>query len=197
MTDGGALRLFVAVELPEEIREGLRELMDALRTHAAAHAVRWVRPEGIHITLKFLGAVPAGRLDELQRALERATAGVAPFEFAVSGMGSFGGRRNVRVVWAGVGGETAALASLAARVEDEMAPLGFARESRPFAAHLTLGRVRDEATAAERESLHDAIAAARPPALPGVRVTSVSLMKSTLGRGGARYEALATFPLRG
>ncbi|HEX5478879.1 MAG TPA: RNA 2',3'-cyclic phosphodiesterase, partial [Dehalococcoidia bacterium] len=110
-------------------------------------------------------------------------------------LGSFGGRRNLRVVWVGVGGDTPALSALAGRVEGALAPLGFPTERRPFAAHLTLARARDETPPAGRERIHDALQRIRPPDAPAIDVRAVSLMQSELGHGGARYHALASFPL--
>jgi 2'-5' RNA ligase len=155
-----------------------------------------VRAEGIHVTLKFLGATPAAALPEITSALDATLAGMQPFGLQPEGVSSFGGRRNLRVVWVGVSGDTAALAALAGRVEHALAPLGFPTEQRPFAAHLTLGRIREGTPPAERERIGDVLAGFRPPPLPAFRAERVSLMQSVLGRGGASYRALAVFPLQ-
>jgi 2'-5' RNA ligase len=112
-------------------------------------------------------------------------------------IGSFGGRRNLRVVWVGVSGDTDALTALAARVEGVLQPLGFPGEARPFAAHLTLARMRDDASPAERERVHALLARVEPAEAPSFRVASCSLMRSTLQRGGAVYDALKTYDLEG
>lgn len=189
------LRLFIAIELPAATRDALAATIDALRRSDDAGIIRWVRPEGIHVTLKFLGAVAPGRIDALRGALGRATHGVPPFSLQPEGAGSFGGARNLRVVWTGVGGARGALAALAARVEAEVSPLGFPAEQRAFNPHLTLGRVRDDAPPDARARFHDALARYAPPAYAPFDVAHVSLMRSTLGRGGAVYDAIATFPL--
>ncbi len=197
MSGGDAsLRLFVAIELPDEVRRALEETMAALRPALPDGPLRWVRPEGIHVTLRFLGATPAARVDAIRAALGDAVIGVASFSLRPGGVGSFGGRRNVRVVWVGVEGDTEALAALAGRIEDAMEPLGFARERRAFNAHLTLARVRDDASPVERERIFDALAAFSAVAMPSFRAAEVSLMRSTLGPGGAKYDALARFALR-
>lgn len=193
---GEALRLFVAVELPDAARRSLAGVIDALRPEAGG-ALRWVRPEGVHVTLKFLGATPAARAPAISRALDDVAAREAPFSLQPSAVGSFGGRRDLRVVWVGVSGDTARLAGLAGAVEDALAPLSFARERRPFSAHLTLARVRDDAPAGERERLHAMLARYAPPAFPAVAVERISLMRSTLARGGAQYSAVSTHALRG
>jgi len=194
MTDT-TLRLFVAVELPAAAREALARTAGAMRAAGIGDGLRWVRPEGIHITLKFLGGVEEPRLSGIAASLTDAARVVAPFALQPRGIGSFGGWRGLRVVWVGVGGETKALAALAGRVEDALAPLGFERERRRFAAHLTLARVREDASPDERERLHDALARFEPAAYEAFRVERFSLMRSTLQRGGAVYEALASFEL--
>jgi 2'-5' RNA ligase len=193
-----ALRLFVAVELPGGVRDALARTLDALQhdLHDAT-ALRWVRPEAIHITLKFLGAVDPVRLPAVHTALRIGVRAAQPLELVPDAIGSFGGRRNLRVVWLGVGGDLSALTALAADVDAALGPLGFPREQRPFSAHLTLARSRDEAPAAVREQIFGMLAAFDPPAIPAFRVASVSLMRSTLGRGGAVYERIGAYPLDG
>ncbi len=191
------LRLFVAVELPEATRRALVETMAALRRVAPGDAVRWVRPEGIHLTLQFLGATDEERVPLIHTALRLAVRDAVPFDVAPASVGSFGGRVNLRVVWIGLGDDGGALAELAERVQIAMEPLGYEREQRAFNAHLTLGRVREGASRDERAQLHDAIARFEPPPIPSFHVERVSLMRSTLGRGGAVYEQLGAYPLAG
>src|SRR5206468_12679155 len=148
------LRLFVAVELPDDAQAGLGAAIDLLRAAAGDGGVRWVRPEGIHETLKFLGGVPDSRVEAIADALRDALveASIAPFELQPYRFGAFHGGRhmpvdfrgsreayryNLRVVWVGMRGDIEALARLAARVESAIAPLGYPTEKRPFAAHLT------------------------------------------------------------
>jgi len=192
-----SLRLFVAVELPPEVRAWLETTIDELMRGGADRGLRWVRPGGVHITLKFLGTTNQDRLPTITAALREAAHAHAPFLLRPDGLGSFGGRRNLRVLWAGVGGNTAALAALAGGVEAAMAPAGFAPEARPYAAHLTLARVREDAPPAERERLHEIIARLRVEPGPSFEVRHCALMESVIQRGGAVYTALDTFPLEG
>jgi 2'-5' RNA ligase len=187
-----SLRLFVACELPDEIRRGLGRLQDSLRREEAGRILRWVKPEAIHLTLKFLGAVPQRQVLEIEAALGRR---IEPFASSVrpAQLGSFGGAR-VRVVWVGLEGDLAGLASLAGKVDEALEPLGFSREARPFAAHLTLGRVRDGATDAERRELRGLIAGHRMAAFEPITLSEASLMQSVLGPGGSVYRRLAAFP---
>ncbi len=191
------LRLFVAIELPDDVRASLAATMQRLRDAGAADALRWVRPESIHITLKFLGAVEDERVPALRTALRLGVHDAAPFDLATGALGSFGGRRNLRVVWTGVAGDTHALDSLAERVEAALTPLGFPRESRPFAAHLTLARVHDGTPPQERERIHALLATVPPPPATVFHVDRCSLMRSRLQRGGAIYDALNIYDLGG
>ncbi len=185
------LRLFVACELPDEVRDALGNLQEELRRQGAGR-LRWVRPEGIHITLKFLGEVEETRVDAIISAL---AAAIEPFELQVrpANIGSFGGAR-VRVVWVGLEGDVDGLATMASRVDAALAPLRFPRERRPFAAHLTLARVPDRASPEERRRLADVVARFRPPALPSMILTKAGLIRSVLGPGGSVYHEIASFP---
>jgi 2'-5' RNA ligase len=199
-SDEGAvkqLRLFVAIELPAPTLRALDQTMAALRRIAPDDAVRWVRPEGIHLTLQFLGATAEDRVPLIHTALRLAARDVAPFEVAPGGVGSFGGPANVRVVWVGLGDDGGALAGLADSIQTATEPLGYERELRAFNAHLTLGRVRESASRDDRARLHDALARFEAPPVPAFHVERVSLMQSTLGRGGAVYEQIGAYPLAG
>lgn len=191
------LRLFVAIGLPDDVRAGLADAAERLRAAGASSGLRWVRPEGIHITLKFLGATVEGRVPAIDGALRTALRDATPFWLRAEGFGSFGGRRNLRTIWVGVGGETDTLASLAGRVEQALVPPGFERERRAFAAHMTLARVPEPTPAAERERVYDVLQRFGPPAFAAFTVDRVSLMQSELSPGGARYTALGTYPLAG
>ena len=191
------LRLFVAVELPEPALRALADTIARLQRLAPNDAVRWVRPEGIHLTLQFLGATAEERVPLIHTALRLAVRDVAPLDVAPSGVGSFGGRANLRVVWVGLSGAGGTLAGLAERVQRATEPLGYEGEQRPFNGHLTLGRVREGASRDDRAKLHDALARFEAPRVPSFRVERVSLMQSTLGRGGAVYEQLGSYPLAG
>ncbi len=187
----GAVRLFVALELPDEVRAALGRLQEELRP-AGAGRLRWVRPEGIHVTLKFLGEVEEKLVGQIEEALAGA---VTPFELRLQpgSLGGFGGAR-LRVVWVGLEGDTDELRKLAGQIEEALAPLGFPKERRPFAAHLTIGRVRDEASSEERRQIDGLLRRHRCALLPSMILTEVTLMRSILGPGGSTYVRLATFP---
>jgi|MudIll2142460700_1097286.scaffolds.fasta_scaffold37816_2 2'-5' RNA ligase len=183
------MRLFVAVNLPEEITGRLASVQDQLR--AAQADVSWVRPGNVHLTLKFLGETEEARLAGIQAALAETARGHAPFAFDLTGLGSFGGRAP-RVVWVGVEQGAEPLTRLAEAVEAGMAALGFAREKRGFTAHLTLGRVRSPRNA---ERLLAALAEWRRERFGSAPVGQVDLMESQLDPRGSIYTVRQSFPL--
>ncbi len=187
------LRLFVACELPPAVREALGDLQGSLRK-AGASNLRWVRPEGIHLTLKFLGSVAPERVGGVQDALGKAVSEPFRWQVRLSKVGGFGGPARLRVVWVGLEGDLEPMNEMARRVELALKPLGFPSEGRPFAPHLTLARVRDEASVEERRRLHQLLQAFPFPSSPAFTLDSVSLMRSFLEPGGARYVCLARFP---
>jgi 2'-5' RNA ligase len=188
------LRLFVAVELPPEVLEKLTQLQTALRRRGL-DGLRWARPEGIHLTLKFLGETPADRVSAIREALARAADGVPSHRLSLGEMGTFGSRRMPRVLWVNLKGGVDALGDLQRRVEDELEREGFPRERRKFSPHLTLARVRQESAGSVGNAIEEALRVVSPP--DGVvEVNEVSLMRSTLRPSGAIYERLAAFRLR-
>ena len=191
-------RLFVAIGLPERWREALSGSQERLRRRLEADGrdlhVRFVRPEGVHLTLKFLGETAADRLPAIESALSEAVPEAPNIHLELSELGSFNDGRAPRVVWAGVAGDTRALSLLVDRIETRLTAAGFPRERRRFRPHLTLARLPETLTAAQREyvaqaSSEDSLAGTGP-----FLVEQVSLMRSWLRPGGARYECLARFP---
>jgi 2'-5' RNA ligase len=182
----------VAVGLPPALQRSLEEAVASLR--ALARGVAWVSGGNYHLTLKFLGDVEEGRTAEITAALAAAVAGVAPFDLALRGLGAFPTATRARVIWAGTGEGTHALAALAGAVEQPLAELGFPRAARSFSAHVTLGRVREPRPA---PALAGALAEAASVALGSVRVDRVTLMQSRLSPRGAQYTELAALPLAG
>lgn len=182
------MRLFVAVNFPAGLREGLWAATASLR--ALDVPVRWVPVADLHLTLKFLGETPAERVDELGRALETAVTGVRAIPVTVEGFGAFPNLTHPSVIWAGVVNEPA-LELLQHEVEKTFGPLGFPPEGRPFRPHVTLGRARRgkpvgafQGLAATLEGLEWS---------ETVTVQSIELMASPTGRAkgnGAGYEEL-------
>jgi 2'-5' RNA ligase len=190
------IRCFVAVELDEAARGELSRVLGQLKRSDAD--VKWVSPNNLHLTLKFLGDVPADDMTRVIAALGQAVAGdtavpaAGAFEFELAGLGAFPSMSNPRVIWVGIDRGRDALASLASRVEAALGPLGFPAEGRGFSPHLTLGRCRSPRNQAE---LKAAMAALRDYGGPRVRVERVTLFSSDLRPAGPVYTPLAALPL--
>jgi 2'-5' RNA ligase len=184
------LRTFIAVELDKELRDGLDRLQQRLRGQVAPRCVRWVRPEGVHLTLKFLGDTTPEQIEQVKAALVNAAGEVGPFTFTVGGLGCFPNARQPRVVWVGLDEPTGALKRLRDAVEAQVAPLGFPTEKRPFSPHLTLGRVQRHASKSEVREIGEVVAASPVSVVGRMEVTAVSYIKSDLKPSGAVYTTL-------
>ena len=136
----GSIRTFIALELPEELKKSLGRLQSKFMERAAG--VKWIRPESMHLTLKFLGDTRVDSVLPVTRAIEKLVAGIDPFSFDVAGIGAFPNCRNPKVLWAGMQVDDR-LNMFHEDLETALAGIGFASEDRPFAPHLTLGRLRD------------------------------------------------------
>ena len=175
------VRIFIALELPGVVGRTLGDTIGILRV--LGNQVRWVRPEGVHLTLKFLGDVDEARAPEVVACVQQASGKVAPFTVRTSGLGGFPDRERARVVWVGIAGDLQPLALLQREIEGALAQIGFPEDRRKFFPHLTLGRVRR-----------------RPVSLPSgatesvqsvnFRVDRVTVMKSDLRPDGAVYTPL-------
>lgn len=183
------LRLFIAIELPGSVLSALNQVQHSLQRETALARLRWVRPEGIHLTLKFLGETPEERRADIEAAITRAAAGIPPFELHLGNIGRFGSKNSPRVVWIDVAGETEALTRLQSQIEREVSPLGFPSETRAFSPHLTLARVPPERARDVAAPLDDAMSRVAVPEA-SFQATEVSLMRSQLQRGGAVYTQL-------
>ena len=183
------LRAFIAVELPTGARESLGSISRELRAVVPA-GVRWVRPEGIHPTLKFLGNIGAESVGPISQAMSRCAALVSPFDLFLGELGAFPSLRAPRVVWFGLGGALDALLGLQASLEEEMERLGYDRERRPFSPHLTLGRTRDGMSSPQRRRVGDDLAGASREMREGLPVKEIALIQSTLTPSGAIYTRL-------
>ena len=183
------MRLFVAAELPHEVRLRLRGIQDELRSLPLP--VRWVAPEGMHLTLKFIGEVGGDRRQPIEAALEGARHGIAPFRLEVRTVQALPERGTPRLIWMDVTGDDEAAAMLQSRIETALAGAGIPRERRPFRPHLTLGRVKSAPTGEWRRPL-ERMAGAEAGEL---MVEEYVLFESRLGPGGAAYVPLARFSL--
>lgn len=178
------MRLFIAVGLDEVIRQNLSKAQERLRS--ARCSVKWVQPELMHITLRFLGEVEEQRIPQLQEVMAAAASGIAPFGLAVVGLGAFPERGAPRVLWAGVR-DNGSLATLNHRLEEGLRRLGFAPEERPFSPHLTIGRVKDPRGA---NALRGPLAAEGASEFGSCTISELVLMQSVLSPAGPTYTPL-------
>jgi 2'-5' RNA ligase len=189
------IRSFIAIELPDELKLELTRLETRLKS-AKQPWVKWVNPEGIHLTLKFLGNIAADMTREITRAMEEAVQGISPFHLEVRELGVFPNLRRVQVAWVGISGEVDKLSQLQKRIETALTPLGFAPESRPFTPHLTLARLRDQASPDERQRFGQLIASTKFEVAYTIEVDAISLMRSQLTREGAIYSQISSIKLK-
>lgn len=185
-----AVRTFICLQLPEFTRDRLASTQQRLRESGAQ--VSWVKPHNIHLTLKFLGSVPAERLREVVRAVQRAAVPAQPIPLELTVLGCFPNERAPRVVWAGLKQVPEELRILQQRVERELVAIGFAAESRPFAPHFTMGRVRSG------RNVRKLVAAMQAERLEPLRfeAAEVVVMASRLHASGALYTPVSRIPFR-
>lgn len=184
------MRAFIALELPQTLRERLAEIAGALRVPGAK--VRWVTAENIHLTLKFLGDIGEDQAEAMKAAVREAARETRPLKLAVGDLGAFPNRRSPRVIWVGIQPHER-LAALQARLEEAAEQAGVARDERRFSPHLTLGRVK---YLPRRNNLTSRLREVRVERFY-YEMEWVTLFRSDLEREGARYTALERAKLGG
>jgi RNA 2',3'-cyclic 3'-phosphodiesterase len=188
------IRAFIAVELPEDLKKELAALEMLLKNNGPS-VVKWVDPDSIHITLKFLGEISTDKVEKLIQAMDEAVKGTAPFQLKVRKLGAFPAPDRPQVIWVGVKGEVDKITRLQQSIEASCERLGFSRENRAFTPHLTLGRVRDEARPNERQRLGKQLMETSFTSLHNVEVTEINLLKSQLTPAGAIHTIIGTVKL--
>jgi 2'-5' RNA ligase len=188
------IRAFIAIELPEKVKTGIQQLEGILKSQDPAQA-KWVNPSSIHLTLKFLGTVGAEKLDGIIRVMKKSAQATGPFHLEIQGLGAFPNLRKAQVIWIGIKGDMDNLHSLQKSLEGGLAEEGFPPEGRPFTPHLTLARLGEKASSAERQALGEIIYHLKLESALALEVRSFNLMRSQLTRGGAIYTQLASIDL--
>lgn len=188
-------RTFIAIELTDQTREALRREIARLR--AALPSVRFADPAGLHLTVAFLGELDEARLSEAIAATEDVALATSPFALSIAGIGTFGGAKAPRVIWAGVVGDIAVLLAVQSHLARALEARGFVLEARPFAPHLTLARLKNRPDAEASRQLAALVRAAPTSAGTTLPVAALSVMKSELRPDGARYTRLREVPLGG
>jgi RNA 2',3'-cyclic 3'-phosphodiesterase len=194
------MRLFVALDIDQEIRHRIASFMGDMR--GLAPAVRWVQPESLHVTLKFIGERP----DPMVKDIENTLRGISPgsFQLAFRGAGFFPTAKSARVFWIGIQAD-ATLAELAAQIERSLVPLGIEAEKRAFSPHLTLaragngsgapGRQKDDRPNQRFSALQTKLSTMPSPDFGTMSAAEFFLYRSQLSSRGAQYTKIARFPL--
>ncbi len=184
------MRLFVAIFLPKTI---LDHLAFHEKFHTELPSLRWIPPESLHITLKFLGNVQPHQVDGIRSVLSTVAAGHSAFDLRLENGGAFPSLKNPRVFWTGISGGMDVLGKMAKRMESSLEGLGFAAENRKFRPHVTLAKPRGERSSVNEGALFCKLF--EPYQSPMFHVDFIHLTESRLGPTGSRYEILQSFPL--
>jgi RNA 2',3'-cyclic 3'-phosphodiesterase len=179
------MRLFIAIDLGDEVRDAVGRQLAKLQP--LAPNAKWVKVEGMHVTLAFLGYIDDARVPEVKAIAEEVARRHGPVSFSVEGIGSFGSSARPRVLWVGMTGDVEALAALKSDLEDRLAPLGYEPEKRPFKPHLTLARAR---MPSGDPALARCIRSCGASSFGHAQVDRIILFRSDLSAKGARYTAL-------
>lgn len=179
------MRTFIAIELSEEIREVLAQIQSHLK-YAGAD-VKWVEKDNIHLTLKFLGEIDEKKCEKVKAALEKIAKEFKPFEISLKDIGAFPKIEFPRVIWIGLDKGAKESTELAAKIDETLSKIGFDKETRPFAAHITIGRVR---SSKNKEALKEKVLSYQPSAVSHQQINSVILFQSTLTPRGSIYTKL-------
>ena len=176
-------RLFIAIELPSNVRRTLTNHIDRLREAVPDARASWTREENLHLTLKFLGDTPLTRVEGLSHAVQQAANANGPFEMIIGSLGAFPSGGQPRTFWLGIEDPSGQLALLDRALEDECAQAGFASEQRPFRPHLTIARIRNPSGARRLIEVHKEMSLDPQT----VVVSHLALIRSELRSEGSRH----------
>lgn len=186
------MRCFISIAIPEDIKKGMSAIQDRLRKSGAD--VSWTKPDGMHLTLKFLGEIEEKRVAKIETALNIACAGINSFSLDLSGIGVFPDIRRPRVVWIGLNENGNSLTKMQRGIENQLEEIGFPIEKRRFTPHITLGRVRSNKNLSQLLSIMDE---EKNSEIGSFSVSNIHLMKSDLRSEGAVYTELFLLGLKG
>ena len=188
---GEKIRAFIAIDVPEPVLRAIAKAQDTLR--GSGLKIRWVRKEGMHLTLKFLGDIDRDDVEKIRAAMGRATKAFSPVTLRADGLGVFPDLKRPRVVWVGLSGDVEVVRALQRDLESQLNGLGFPKEKRPFKGHLTMGRVKGRL---DRAKLSKALQALGEFRTESFTAQSVVLFQSDLRPDGAVYSRLAEVALK-
>ena len=188
------IRSFISLPISEQVRGILRKTINEI-DGVIQDKIRWVRPEGIHLTLKFMGDIKTDKIDALLLLLPEIATEVTPFELTLSELGCFPNNRRPRVLWAGVKGDLSILQNLHLAVDNVVEQVGLPRERRGFSPHLTLGRVRRNISEREVDQIGQIIGSTSLPNTPSWTNQTIDLMRTELDPEGSRHYLVGSFPM--
>jgi len=186
------LRTFIAVEIPSQVQKKIQEAVEPLHKELGSSLIRWVPTQNIHITLKFLGDVSPASVDHLTQILRTEADACPTFDIHIGGLGSFPSLKRPRVLFIGIQAP-AELEALYRGIESACARLGY--EKRDFSPHLTIGRVKQDASVTDQQKIRHALEGTTIDSLGTARVNSVHLYKSELKPSGSVYTQIYSAPL--
>ena len=195
-TPGERIRSFIAIPVPSA---GIQALDDAVKRLDLdlGRSVRWVRPESIHLTLKFMGDIQPEMAERVLDALPPVAARFSPIGLSISGMGVFPNPRRPRVLWAGVHGDLESLAALQLAIDEAVGKLGLPKEQRAFSPHLTLGRVRRDVPEAQLRRIGQVVADGELSGAPSWTADTLNLMRTELDPTGSRHYLVGSASIGG
>ena len=193
MAEEEKARVFLAIDPPEAVLKKIAAIQEALRKNIHG-SISWVRPQGIHLTLKFFGDIGRKDIGEISRLVSGHAAASRELKLDVQGLGVFPNSRRPRVLWIGVGGDVVRLIDLQQAIDRGLEACGFKREERPFRAHLTLARIKSPQGLA---GIDKTLAEKGPESAGSFEAKGLTLFKSDLTPKGAIYTVLADFPFQG
>jgi len=194
--DNEGIRTFIAIELPHELKDSVANFQSALKD-SRLKFVKWVDPKLMHLTLKFLGNQSASKVEVIKNVMGRSAVSCQPFTLTSGQTGGFPGLQKIRVYWLGLSGDLDKLTGLQKDIDEALAKEGFPGDNRPFAAHLTLARLKDECSMQDRTLFSSAIKNVHFEPGANFTVDRIALMKSTLTSRGPIYTKLAEYRLGG
>ncbi|MFO7555107.1 MAG: RNA 2',3'-cyclic phosphodiesterase [Desulfobacterales bacterium] len=184
------LRTFIAIDIPGNILSEIRELQEGIKDYG--FKIRWVRPESIHLTLKFLGDIKAVKINEIAEAISKTVVRYTPISLQAKGVGVFPGIKRPQVLWVGLAGQLEPLVSLQKTLDENLETIGFPMEKRPFKGHLTMGRMKAKI---DVKKFGDVLMTFRSFESEAFTADRIILYKSELKPSGAVYTELASASL--
>lgn len=189
------LRAFIAIELPAEVQHKLSQIIQKLQGQLPNVPIRWVKPQNIHLTLKFLGEVSLNNLEAIKQVLVKEATGFSPFEFSIGELGAFPNLKQPRVIWLHVTSPSE-LFSLQRAIDLQTERLGYISEERRYSPHITIGRVNRHADAEDLNRIASVLQKTRSGLVEAVSVSTVTLFRSDLHPDGSVYTPLAIASLK-